>query len=155
MKQTAKKRNGTRPSNHERENASLPLLDAFRSLLLCLGVALLLLVAASLAAYFAPDPDVLIPPLGLSVAALTSFLGGYLTLRRHRHSALMCGLLFGMLLTLLSLPLGVLLSSRGVAYPLWAVILMRTAVVLLSVIGSFCALRSLERAPKRKRRKHA
>ena len=93
--------------------------------------------------------------VGLGVAALSSFLGGYLTLRMHRRAALVCGLSFAILLTLVSLPLGVLLSSRGVAYPLWLSCALRTSVFALSVAGAFCALRRTERLPKKKRHRHA
>ena len=159
MKQSSKKRSGAqRPTTHMRtdhDGGPIPLLHAAKALAICIGVSLLLLLAASLIAYFSADPDRLVLPLGLGVAALTAFLGGYTTLRLHHKSALMCGLTFAILFTLLSLPLGIPLASRGVAYRLWVVCLLRTSIFVLSVAGAFCALRRMERAPKRKRRKHA
>ena len=159
MKQSfkAKRRtthNATRTPS-ERDNTALPILHAAKALLYVLGISLLLLSATSLIAYFSPDPDTLVMPLGLGVAALSSFLGGYLTLRMHRRAALVCGLSFAILLTLVSFPLGVLLSSRGVAYPLWLSCALRTSVFALSVAGAFCALRRTERPPKTKRHRHA
>ena len=85
MKQSfkAKRRtthNATRTPS-ERDNTALPILHAAKALLYVLGISLLLLSATSLIAYFSPDPDTLVMPLGLGVTALSSFLGGYLTLR--------------------------------------------------------------------------
>ena len=157
MKQTTKQKvciahTARHPSRHD--GTSLPFSSAAKALLITLGASLLLLLAASVCAYFYPDPDRLIMPLGLGVTALISFFGGYITLVLHRHSALLCGLLYALLLTLLMLPLMPLLSSRGTAYPLWAACILRTSVFALSVAGAFCAMRRLERAPKKKRRKH-
>ena len=153
MKRNTKK-STAHPSLSDR-NATIPIPDAAKALLFALGATLLLLLAASLVAYFSPDPNLLVLPLGLGVAAIISFLGGYLTLCFHRRSAFVCGLTFAILITLLLLPLSFLPASRRVGYPLWASCLLRCSVFALSVSGSFCALRRIERAPKRKRHKHA
>ena len=158
MKQLSKHAGGaTRAARtrSEQGNAPLPLLSAVKALAIDLGISLLLLLSAALAAYFTPDPDRLILPLGLAVSVLSAFLGGYLTLILHRRSALLCGLCFAALMTLLSLPLTLLLSAYGVAYPLLLTCTMRTSLFLLSVAGAFCALRRMERLPKKKRHRHA
>ena len=158
MKQLSKHAGGaTRAARtrSEQGNAPLPLLSAVKALAIDLGISLLLLLSAALAAYFTPDPDRLVLPLGLAVAAISAFLGGYLTLILHRRSALLCGLCFAALMTLLSLPLTLLLSAYGVAYPLLLTCTMRTLLFLLSVAGAFCALRRMERLPKKKRHRHA
>ena len=158
MKQLSKHAGGaTRAARtrSEQGNAPLPLLSSVKALAIDLGISLLLLLSAALVAYFTPDPDRLILPLGLSVAAISAFLGGYLTLILHRRAALLCGLCFAALMTLLSLPLSLLLSAYGVAYPLLLTCTMRTSLFLLSVAGAFCALRRMERTPKKKRHRHA
>ena len=159
MKQSSKKRSGAPRTvgrtGFEQSNAPLPLLSAVKALAIDLGISLILLLSATLAAYFAPDPNRLILPLGLSISAFSAFLGGYLTLILHRRQALICGLCFAFLLTLVSLPLTLLLSAYGVAYPLFLTCTMRTSLFLLSVAGAFCALHRMERLPKKKRRKHA
>ena len=158
MKQQSKHTGATRRASHARSEQSktpLPLSSAVKALAIDLGISLFLLLSAALAAYFTPDPDRLVLPLGLSVAAISAFWGGYLTLILHRRAALLCGLCFAALMTLLSLPLTLLLSAYGVAYPLLLTCTMRTSLFLLSVAGSFCALRRMERLPKKKRHRHA
>ena len=158
MKQLFKHSGGAKRTAHtraEQGRTSLPLSAAVKALAIDLGISLFLLLSAALAAYFTPDPNRLVLPLGLSISALSAFLGGYLTLLLHRRSALVCGLCFALLLTLISLPLTLLLSAYGVAYPPLLTCTMRTSLFLISVVGAFCARHRMERVPKRKRRKHA
>lgn len=153
MNQTAKHATqGRHPQKSARANDATALLPSklLQSFLftLALGVALLLIL--SLIAYFCADPLSLIRPLALTGAALTALAGGFLTVRVNGHSALLCGLINGSLLTLLMLILSLFFGDVASGYSTPVSALLHIAFLLLSVAGAFLGLKKPHK--KRKRR---
>ena len=111
-----------------------------------------LLVVCSLIAYMTPDPDALVKPLGVLCAAMTSFFGGIIAVRIHRHraplpAAMLNAILLSGLMLLLSLPLSSL--SSGYSAPIS--LLLHAFVFLLSALGAILAARPSK--PKKPRRR--
>ncbi len=104
-----------------------------------IGLVLLLIVTA--VAYSHPDPDCLSTPLALGAVGLTSLLGGLVAARRGRSRGLFCGLLSGLLFTLLLLGLSLFFGdeartqlSSGFSAPMtWG---LHIGVVLLELLGA-------------------
>ena len=120
-----------------------------KSLLITIAAGMILLLAASLCAYFFPDPDQLILPLGLAASLLTALIGGFCAVRIHGHSALVCGLCNGSLFTLLMILVSLFFKAYSAGYSATVSCLLHAAFLLLSVAGAFLGLR---KAPKK--RKH-
>ena len=144
----AKKKTASRPAE---SGDTIRTADVLRAFLLtaALGAALLLLTA--LLAYFCKDPAALLPVLGLASSALTAFFGGMIAGRIHRHSLLVVGLLNGIAMMLVMLPLSLLFTAQSAHYPGWASALMHTAFLILSALG---ALASPAKKPAKRRKKN-
>lgn len=160
---TAARRPGLPPpradgnADAEAGTLSLPLTACLRVLPLSAGVGLLLLLLAAGAAYASPDPDPLILPLGLAASALTSLFTGAAAVRCAKRSPCACGLISGVLLSLLLLTGGLILHR---VCPLGLTELppaaswgMHGGVILLSLLGSLIA-RPRARKPSHTPRRH-
>ena len=123
-----------------------------KGLLITAGVGGLLIVTASLIACFDADPQRLTAPLGLAASALTALAGGWITVRIHKRSALLCGLCNAALLSALMLLLSLLMIDRASGYPGWLSCLLHLGFALLSVLGAFLGLPSKKASRATKRR---
>lgn len=136
----AKKRRAIQPMRRE------PLADASPALLpkhllksfgMTLGVGLVLIVSASLIAYFMPDPNALIAPLGLAAAGLTAFLGGVIAVRIHGGGALLSGLFNGVLLMAVMMLLSLCFVRNSSGYSAGVSCLLHAGFLMLSVAGAY------------------
>ena len=147
MKKTAPKRQAKAALPPHR-NTAPPTEDSFalwvrhllKSLLLTLGIGIASTLICSLGAYFYPDPNRLTLPLGLAASGLTAFLGGMITSRIHRHSALLCGLLSGSLFNALMMLLSLCFASEAQGYTALISALLHAGFLLLSVAGAYLGL---------------
>ena len=118
------------------------LLLAAKSLSLTLALGMLLLLVLSLAAYLAPDPDALTRPLGLAACALTSFLGGFISVRVHaRRAPLPAATVNASLLSALMLLTSLFFAPLASGDSPLVCFLLHTAVFLLSALGALLAMR--------------
>ena len=155
MKQNSSRRTANARPVHRRTVKNQPEEESFalwvrhfsKSLSITALSALLLTLGSALIAYFTPDPAALARPLGLACAALTAGIGGFVTVRIHRHAALFCGLLNGSLATALMMLLSLFFTSHASGYSAGISALVHTSFILFSVAGAFLGL---PKAGKRK-----
>ena len=144
----SQKRNHTKKHPRTAEVKSLPR-DLCQSVLITLGLGALFLLIASLLLSFAADPLPLTRPIGVGIAAVTAFWGGWLTLRIHGRSALLCGLCNGSLCLAVFLLLS--LGMKGQAFHSAPIsFLLHLGFPLLSVAGAYAGRRSPTKRKKRK-----
>ena len=129
--------------------------DVGKGILISLGIALLLNLLASLAAYFAPDPAALARPLGLAASAVTALLGGYVTARIHRHAALFCGLANGCGMITLLLLSSFCVGSLASGYSFPVTLLLHLAYVALSLVGALLGIRQKPKSTTKRRTAYA
>ena len=153
--------NQPRSAKHKHKNAkrSSPETDSpilwvkhlGESVTITLGIGSAMLFLFSLGIYFCPDPTLYIAPLGLFSSALTALLGGFITVRIHGHSALLCGLFHGGLLTFVTLLIALFFKSGVSGYSAGTVCLLHSISILLSVAGAYIGLLMSEKRKKHRR----
>lgn len=121
-----------------------------KSLAITLLVAAVLLLSASLAAYFLPDPAVAIPPMALLAAALTAMIGGFSAARIHGHAALLCGLTNGTLFMAGMILISLFLHPYASGYGALEACLLHIGFPLCSVVGAYLGIRKPTSPKKRK-----
>ncbi len=117
---------------------------ALRSFLWTLLFAAGLLLIASLAVYFLPDPDPAIQPIALIIAFLVAFVGGIISGRIHRAAPALCGPLNGCLLLALMLLLSLFFRNLSFGYSVGVALLLHALVPLLSLMGALLGVRKKE-----------
>ncbi len=134
----------------KKEEGGFPLFFKHlgESLLLVLGIAALLILSASLLAYFAPDPNAVILPMGLSVVMITAFFIGYFFSKKEKQGALMTGLVSGSVLLALLLLCSLFMKQYAIGYATPISLLLHLSIPLLSIAGAYLGNR-----PQTKRRK--
>ena len=132
----------------EEDNSTQLFRHALIGFLISLLATPLLLLICTLIAYFSPDPNLLILPLGITSAALCALIGGFSAARLHGHTALLCGLTNAILLTVFMLVLSLFFRSQASHYSTGISILLHSLIPLLSVTGAYFGL------PKAKKRSH-
>ena len=148
MKQPARKHPTKRTEGTESSPAVF-MRDMGKSLAVTLIAALALLLVASLAAYFSPNPTALIQPLGLTVSALTAVIGGVSMIRFHKTGSLVCGFAIGTLLMGAVILASLFCRTYASGYSVGISLLLHAAFLALSVAGAYMGRR---RAPKRRKR---
>lgn len=99
---------------------------------------ILLITAVTAIAYANPDPGPLIAPLSLLSLMPSMFLGGFVTAKRVKEAPLLCGIVSGCLITLLSMLLGIIMRGMpSSGYEFWQSAVLHTAAVGFSVLGAF------------------
>ncbi len=121
----------------EEETPAIFLKHLTKSFLITLAIGVGLLLAVSLIAYFCPDPDSLILPLSLAASGLTALVGGFISLRLHGHSALLCGLCNGGACSVLMMLVSLFLGGYAHGYSALISGLLHAGFLLLSVTGAF------------------
>ena len=126
--------------------------------LIVLGVSLtigaLLILLASLGAYFTSDPDRWIRPLAVGCAALTFLFGGFLAAKSRPETPLAAGAANGLLLSAVSLALSLLFRKTAAGYPAWVTALLHGGMILLALLGAYLAVLQAKR-PRRRKRRHS
>ena len=116
--------------------------------------AILLTFAVSAILYSTADPTRFIAPAALSVLYISALAGGFAAARFNRGSALLCGLLVGVMMLAfaftVSLPISKNLSSD---YGVLSAIGLRAAVIACALIGAFIGVTKNSTSVK-KRKNH-
>lgn len=143
-------RSPARHASEDETSATVFLRHIGKSLAITLLAASLLMISASLAAYFLPDPAIAIPPLALLAAALTAMIGGFSAARIHQHAALLCGLANGSLFMLGMILVSLFLRPYASGYGALEACLLHVGFLLCSVVGAYLGIR--KSAPRKKRK---
>ncbi|MBE6600936.1 MAG: TIGR04086 family membrane protein [Ruminococcaceae bacterium] len=120
-----------------------------KALVIALAVGLFLLTFTAAALCFTSNPDRLIRPTALIIAAVSAVAGGFAIGKIRRHAALFCGLLEGSLLTLVFLLGSLFFKSESSGYSTVISCLLHIGFLLCTVLGAMLGIRP----PKRKRRR--
>lgn len=136
----AKPRKKTARSAGKTSDAAFPR-KALRAFLWTLGLGGGLVLIASLAVCFLPDPDPMIRPVALFLAGLTSLLGGVIAGRIHKSAPALCGLTNGALLLAIMLLCSLFFRKNAAGYSTGTALLLHAAVPLLSVVGAVLGVR--------------
>ena len=163
MTQNQKRRGGLVPSRpvalakkDSAQDDSPLLVTALKGGLLgvgvTLGIGLLLITVASAVACANPDPTALIPPLSLLCLLPSMFVGGFAAAKKVKEAPLLCGILSGGMVTVVTLILSAIL--RGLpssGYAFWQSAALHTAALAFAVLGAFAG--NVKRKPKPKKRR--
>ena len=146
--------NGTKKGTAEKKKTDAPQVwkTTLQTFLMTLGIGIVLVLHASLAAYFTPDPALTVKPLGIACAALTALCGGLLAGKRKKDAALMSGAWNGLFLTAAMLIVSLLFRKTGTGYATWLTALLHAGVILLSLLGAFLTT-VRKRSPQRNRKR--
>ena len=152
MNQTVSKHQAKRKSamRQTESGSSIRTTNILRAFLLTATLGAALLLIAALLAYFYEEPGTLLPILGLAVSALTAFFGGMIAGKIHQCSLLIVGLLNGISIMLIMLPLSLLFASHASHYAGWTSALLHATFLLLSALGALAS--PTQRRVKRKKR---
>ncbi|MBQ8433068.1 MAG: TIGR04086 family membrane protein [Clostridia bacterium] len=130
--------------------AFLPHILKSAGITVLLGLFLLLI--GTLIAYFTADPAQWAAPLGWFASALTAFFGGWIAVRIHKSSALLCGLCNGLLMVALFFLCSLFGEYCPPVHSTTVSLLLRAGFLLLSILGAIVG-RNLH-PPQKKRRHH-
>lgn len=145
---TVRHRAARRAQTEDDASSALFFRHIGKSFAITLLTAAALLLAASLLAYFLPDPAAYVTPLALTAAALTALIGGFCAARIHGRSALLCGLCNGMLFMGGMILVSLLLRRHAMGYGALESCLLHVGFLLCSVLGGFLGLKKAQ--PRRK-----
>lgn len=112
-----------------------------------LGAGLILITVATAVAYANPDPSALIPALSLLSLLPSMFAGGFVTAKKVKDAPLLCGIISGGMITVVTMLLAIVL--RGLpssGYAFWQSAALHTAAIAFSVLGAFAG--NVKRRPK-------
>ncbi len=121
-----------------------------KSVLITALAGIISMLLFSLIAYFTPDPNRFTLPFGLAASAITALIGGFVALRIHGHSALLCGLLNGTVFTALMMLISLFFTAHSSSHSGMMSFLLHAAFLLLSVAGAYLGL---SKSQKRKSRR--
>ena len=120
---------------------------------IAIGISAILAIVFSYILYKTPDPTSYLTPIALSVLYISALLGGFISVRLNRGSALLCGLVTGVLLLavafILSLPINPSLSAD---HSIMEAVSLRVVVIICSITGAFIGIS--KPSPDKKRRKN-
>ena len=131
----------TRQKRHEESAGGFRLPQLAKSLAVTAAVGMVALLAASLLAYFLPDPTPWIRPLALLAAALTALIGGATAARLQKENAALCGLLNGCVCMAGMILLSLFFRSRASGDSTLVSILFHASFLLCSVVGGMLGKR--------------
>ena len=140
----------TRRTSEDEASAAVFFGHIAKSLAITLLAAAVLMLSASLAAYFLPDPGKAILPMALLAAALTAMIGGFAAMRIHGHAALLCGLVNGSLFMAGMILTSLFLRPYAAGYSALQSCLLHVGFLLCSVVGAYLGIRKNEPRKKRK-----
>ncbi len=117
-----------------------------------LGAGLILITVATAVAYANPNPSALIPALSLLSLLPSMFAGGFVTAKKVKDAPLLCGIISGGMITLITMLLGIVL--RGLpssGYAFWQSAALHTAAIAFSVLGAFAGNVKRRQKPGKRR----
>ncbi len=117
-----------------------------------LVVGLILITVTTAVAYANPNPSALIPALSLVSLLPSMFAGGFVTAKKVKDAPLLCGIISGGMITLITMLLAIVLrglSSSGYAF--WQSASLHTAAMLFSILGAFAGNVKLRAKPGKRR----
>ena len=115
------------------------------------GVGALLVLIGSLIAYFTADPVAIIRPLAWGAAALSACTGGFVTAKRHRHAALLCGLLHSAVSMALMLLLSLFFKAYASGFSAGVICGLYGGFLACSLIGAYWGVRQKKHSKRRTR----
>ena len=150
---TAKKSSHHAKKQHRQQDITQQLTPRLllKGSAVTVGIGFAMTVVASLIAYFSADPNTMIQPLAWGASALTALMGGFLTVRFHKHSALICGLFSGGALTCIMILASLFLKSYASGYSVLMSTLLHTGFILLSISGAFLGLKKPKKTSHRRK----
>ncbi len=154
MQKTAQRTHKQRayPSKEESTTALSFAKTLLKSTGLSLLLGLLLMMALSLAIYFAPDPMILIRPAGLAASGMTALFAGMHLQKKLHGGILPDGMIAGLALMAPMLLLSIVFSAfSSNDTPLMAG-LLHASLPLLSVLGAYWGERQCAKPKKKKKR---
>lgn len=131
-----------------------PLVSVFKSSLTgfiaALVSALVLWIAASAIAYANDDPDSVVGALGLGVIYISALIGGFVAVRHNKKDALLCGIVSGAMLSLFFFIISLFFEDSSSSYSFLIELMLRGAMLLMSVFGAFAGLHRKDKRRKRR-----
>ena len=142
-------------ADSESDNDPL-LLTALKGALVGFGVTavtgIILTVCGSAVAFFNSDPSAFIPPVAIAALLLSMLAGGFAAEKVTKVSPILCGILTGGLVTLVSIFASIDLRSLPSShYQLWQSAVLHFVSVAFSVLGA--VLGNIKLKPKRPKRR--
>ncbi len=127
----------------ENDGFSLLFLNSFKCAAIALAISLGLCALLAAAMLMLSDPLGLITPLALCALYISSFLSGFLCMKKTREGTLLCGVLSGSIFMLfymlISLFMPPELSSK---HSFLTSLLLHALILVFSVIGAYTAKHS-------------
>ena len=150
---TAKKSSHHAKGQHRQQDNTQQLMPKLllKGSAITIGIGFAMTVVTSLIAYFSTDPNTLIRPLAWGASAITALIGGFITTRLHKHSALICGLFSGGMMTCMMILASLFLKSFASGYSTLISALLHTGFILLSVAGAFLGLEKPKKSTHRRK----
>ena len=143
---------------HSRKNsADTPLiykifLSPLKASLIAFATSLILALVLSAVTLKASDPTALITPLSLAALYLSSFVGGFFSLRDKGDSVIICGTASGVLFMLLYKLCALFLPTEvSDERKFFVSALLHILIILFSCLGAYAAMK-MKKRKKRKRR---
>ena len=133
------KRRRRAPSDNDRSSFSQILKSSAIGCAVSLAIVTALLIAAAAICYASEDPTSLTVPAGAIILAVSSLFGGMISAKINKAKALLCGIGNGILMNLFSLFLGIFTPHGQNDFSFPISLILRTAVVLCSILGSLIA----------------
>ncbi len=111
------------------------------SFLIITGLSVLATVLIAAAFYATADPNRFIAPAAISILLISSLLGGFLSAKKNKGSALLCGLLYAGMMLVLTLGASLFFDAALSAdYSLPMSIGLRGIAAALSVLGAWIGM---------------
>ena len=125
--------------------------STLRGYLYSLGIGAVMTLILSFLVYSLADPNRYILPVSFCILYISALFGGFLSAKINRGSALLCGLLNGVMLIVTMLLISFLLSGTYSAdYTPGLAVGLRGIAILLSVLGAMIGTHKTSKKPKRK-----
>lgn len=116
-------------------------------------VGVILISVMTAVAYANADPDAFIMPLSLAALLPSMFAGGFVCAKKTGSAPLLCGIVCGGIITLVTILLALILrDAPSSGYQLWQVSLLHGTAILFSVLGAFAGTVKRKVDPRRNRR---
>ncbi len=147
--------------NRKRTRLNLPAVKE-RSFLRCsvigalssIGITLLLGVVASLILFKTNDPLKYITPSALSILYVSTLLGGYISSRINKRSAVLCGLLSSIFVLLVFFLVSLFIPvSHSSGYDVLGEVALKLAVIVSSIVGAFIGTGNNKKSSVKRKKK--
>ncbi len=111
------------------------------SFLIITGLSILATVLIAAAFYATADPNRFISPAAISILFISSLLGGFVSSKKNKGSALLCGLIYAGMLLVLILTVSLFFNTNlSAEYSLPTSFGLRGIAAALSVLGAFIGI---------------